>query len=386
MDFAIPEDVRALQLKTRQFVDEECIPLEKELDPDWVELPPELFQRMRQKIREAGLWALGAPKQYGGGGLGTLGATIIKEEQCRSTLGTSHYSPFGGEPPSALYWAQGEQVENYLLPVIRGEKRVSFAQTEPGAGSDAAAIKTRAVRDGDNWIINGTKRFATRADRVDFIILVAVSDPEKGARGGITTFLVDRDTPGFKVTRIIPVIRPQHSTELELKDMVVPHKNVLGEVGQGFVMAQRFLGWGRMMIGARCLGMAQRALEMSIDYAKQRQTFGQPLAERQAVQWMLADSAVELKAARLMAWEGAWKDEQKMDTRVEASTVKLYCTEMAFRVLDRAIQVHGGIGLTKDLPLERWFREVRVLRIGEGPSEIHRWVVARHLLRGARTN
>jgi alkylation response protein AidB-like acyl-CoA dehydrogenase len=382
MDFALPTSIAELKRRARRFVDEECIPLERELPPDWIELPPDLYERLVARIRELGLWGVGVPAELGGLGLGALGYTAIREEQCRSMIGTSHYTPFGGEIPAPLYFATEAQKKRYLLPVLRGAKRVAFAQTEPGAGSDAAAIQTRAVRDGQGWRINGVKRFATLADRADVLLLVAVTDPDKRARGGITMFLVERDTPGLTVRRLIPVLRPQHSTELELRDVWVPDESVLGEVGQGFVMAQKFLVKGRMSIAARSLGVAQRALEMATAYARERRTFGQPLAERQAVQWMLADSYMELHATRLLTYETAWKEDQGQDPRVAASEVKCMATEMAFRVLDRAIQVHGGIGLTKDLPLERWFREIRVLRIGEGPNEIHRWVVARSLLRG----
>jgi alkylation response protein AidB-like acyl-CoA dehydrogenase len=385
MDFALPSDILDLKKTARRFVDEECLPLEKQLEPDWVELPPELHRRLVERIKALGLWGVGVPRELGGGGFGSMGYTAIREEQCRSVIGTSHYTPFGGEIPSPLFFATETQKERYLLPVLRGDKKVAFAQTEPGAGSDAAAIQTRAVRDGDGWRINGVKRFATMADRADCLMVVAVTDPEKRARGGITMFLVDRDVPGLTISRILKVIRPQHSTEIEFDNVFVPNESVLGGVGQGFIMAQKFLVKGRISIAARGLGVAQRALEMAIAYARERETFGQHLSERQAVQWMLADSYMELHAARLLTYETAWKEDQGKDPRIEASEIKCFATEMAYRVLDRSIQVHGGIGLSKDLPLERWLREIRVLRVGEGPSEIHRWVVARSLLKGKLT-
>lgn len=382
MDFTLPREIAELKDTARRFVDEECIPLERELEPDWIELPPELHRRLVDKIKALGLWGVGVPKEFGGAGLGAIAYTAVREEECRSVIGTSHYTPFGGEIPAALFFATERQKERYVLPVLRGDKRVAFAQTEPGAGSDAAAIQTGAIRDGDGWRLSGVKRFATLADKADVLLVVAVTDPEKRARGGITMFLVDRETPGLTVRRIIKVLRPQHSTELEFDDVFVPNENVLGGVGQGFVMAQKFLVKGRMGIAARCLGVAQRALEMTIAYARERETFGKALSDRQAVQWMLADSYMELHTTRLLTYETAWEEDQGKDPRIAASEVKCFATEMAFRVLDRCIQVHGGIGLTKDLPLERWFREIRVLRIGEGPNEIHRWVVARSLLKG----
>jgi alkylation response protein AidB-like acyl-CoA dehydrogenase len=382
MDFTLPAEIKEIKRKARCFVDKECIPLEKDLEPDWIELPSEIHNRLVGNIKTLGLWAVGVPQEFGGVGMGALGYVAVREEQCRRLVGTSHYTPFGGEIPPPLFHATEIQKERYLFPLLRGEKKVSFAQTEPGAGSDAAAIQTTAVQEKDGWRINGVKRFATMADRADFLMVVAVTDPQKRARGGITMFLVDQDTPGINIRRIIEVMRPQHSTEIDLNDVFVSQEGVLGEVGQGFVMAQQFLVKGRISIAARCLGIAERALEMAIAYTKQRQTFGQYLSERQALQWMLADSYMELHAARLMTYETAWKEEQGKDPRIEASEIKCFATEMAFRVLDRSIQIHGGIGLSKDLPLERWFREIRVLRIGEGPSEIHRWVIARSLLKG----
>lgn len=384
MNFQLPEELVMLQKAIRRFVEKECLPLEQQLcntDPDWVELPKEDFDRIANKLKENGLWALDVPEKYGGGGLGPLAMVVVTEEISKTTIGTAHHSPFGGRVPGILYNAKGEQIDKYLLPVIRGEKRPAMANTEPGAGSDAAAIQTTAVKDGDNWIINGTKIFSTMADKADFLFVTAVTDKEKRRNGGITMFLVDTNTPGFQVTRTIPVIRPQYTTELVFNNVVVPSANVLGEVGQGFQLFKEWAAYGRIRMAAACLGMAQRALEMSIAHAKQRVTFGQPLAKRQAIQWMLADSAVEIKAARLLTYETAWKMEQGIDVLEEASMCKLYATEMAFNVLDRAIQIHGGMGLTKELPLERWFREVRVMRIVEGASEIQRFVIARKLLR-----
>lgn len=382
MNFTLPDDILEMKRKARVFIDEECIPLEKDLEPDWIELQPDIHNRLVEKIKALGLWGVGVPQEFGGVGMGALGYAAVREEQCRSHIGTSHYTPFGGEIPPPLFHSTDTQKERYLFPLLQGEKKISFAQTEPGAGSDAAAIQTTAVQEQDGWRINGVKRFATLADKADVLMVVAVTDPEKRARGGITMFLVDRDTPGINIRRILEVLRPQHSTEIDLNDVFVPHESVLGEVGQGFAMAQQFLVKGRISIAARCLGIAQRALEMAIEHAQKRQTFGQYLSERQAIQWMLADSYMELHAARLLTYETAWKEEQSKDPRIEASEIKCFGTEMAFRVLDRSIQIHGGIGLSKDLPLERWFREIRVLRVGEGPSEIHRWVVARSLLKG----
>lgn len=384
MNFKLPEELEMLQKTMRKFVTKECLPLEQHLcntNPDWVELPKEDHDRIVNKLKENKLWALTTPTELGGGGVGPLGMVVAQEEKCKTTIGTAHHSPFGGEPPGILYNAKGDQREKYLLPMIRGEKRSAMANTEPAAGSDAAAIQTTAVKDGSNWVINGTKLFSTLADKADFLFVTAVTDKEKRGRGGITMFLVDADTPGFKVNRKVPVIRPQYSTELIFDNVVVPESQVLGEVGQGFQLFKEWAAYGRIRMAATCLGMSQRALEMSIQHAKQRETFGKPLATRQAVQWMLVDSAVEIKTARLLTYETAWRLEQGEDVLEEASMCKLYATEMAFKVLDRAIQIHGGMGLTKELPLERWLRDVRVMRIVEGATEIQKFIIARKMLR-----
>jgi len=384
LDFRLPEELEMLQKTIRRFVEKECLELEQHLcntDPDWVELPKEEHERIANKLKENGLWALSTPADLGGGGVGPLGMVVAQEEKSKTTIGTAHHSPFGGEPPGILYNAKGDQVEKYLLPMIRGEIRSAMANTEPGAGSDAAAIQTTAVKKGDKWVINGTKLFSTLADKADFLFVTAVTDKEKRGRGGITMFLVDADTPGFTVNRKVPVIRPQYSTELYFDNVEVPESQILGEVGQGFHLFKEWAAYGRIRMAATCLGMAQRALDMSIQHAKQRETFGKQLATRQAVQWMLVDSAVEIKTARLLTYETAWRLEQGEDVLEEASMCKLYGTEMAFRVLDRAIQIHGGMGLTKELPLERWFRDIRVMRIVEGATEIQKFIIARKMLR-----
>jgi len=388
MDFSISEETRLLQKTMRDFVEKDCFPIEQGMmrqDPDWVELPPDIFQELRGKLRRMGMWALDVPPEYGGKGLDTVSYCLVTEEQYRTTLGTAHHSPFWG-PSSvmlfpALYRGTPYQKENYLLPLIRGEKRAALAQTEPEAGADAAAIKTTATRDGADWVIEGTKRFCTMADRVQFLYVTAVTDKARG-RDGISVFLVDTNTPGLRIGRIIPVIRPQYSTELVFANCRVPDRQRLE--GSGWEVTQEGLGNLRMLLAQGCVGRAVRAVELATSYVQRRVTFGQPLATRQAIQWMLADSAMEIHLTRLLALEGAWKVDQGQDVRQEASMIKVFATEMCFRVLDRCIQCFGGLGVTKELPLERWFREMRVLRIGEGPSEVHRMVIARNLLRGWR--
>ncbi|MBI2864173.1 MAG: acyl-CoA dehydrogenase family protein [Chloroflexi bacterium] len=382
MAFEIPEELKMLRDTVRRFVYSEVIPLEKELPVDTVEIPEPHIGRLQGMAKEMGLWCLDVPEEFGGPGIGLFGQVIVGEEMghCLWVLTGTSTPIFGGDIPAALYESTEDQKEHYLYPSIRGEKKSAFGQTEPGAGADPSMLATTAVRDGDNWILNGTKIFITGGDKADFVMIFA-RIPGTTGRNGVTCFLVDKGTPGFKVARLVEVIRPLYPSELVLEDCVVPDANRLGEVGRGFMLAQDFLTHGRITYAARPLGMASRSLKMAIDYSKQRTTFGRLLAERQAVQWMLVDSEIELRAARWLTWDAAFKAERGEDVRSEASIAKVYSTEMVGRVVDRAIQIHGGLGVSKDLILERWYREARVMRIGEGPSEIHRFIIARNLLR-----
>jgi acyl-CoA dehydrogenase len=260
--------------------------------------------------------------------------------------------------------------------------RFCFAQTEPDAGSDPAAMRTRAVQDGDHFIINGTKRFITAAGRADYAQVMAVTDPEKRARGGITCFAVDLKSPGVVLERQWPTMMGEAPWQFVFDNVRVPARNVIGEVGSGFSLAQKWIQEGRIKgHGARPLGIAERALEMMTGYAKNRVTFGRPLADRQAIQFMIADSAMELHQTRLMVYECAWRHDRGEDVRTLSYMVKVMSTEMASRVVDRAIQVHGGVGLTKDLPLEWWYRQIRSTRITEGSNEVLRLSLAQNLIR-----
>ncbi|GIX48978.1 MAG: acyl-CoA dehydrogenase [Candidatus Tectimicrobiota bacterium] len=385
MDFPgyqLPEALRLLQQTVRRIVQEEIVPLEREMDPEAIDLDPDHWHRLAAMTRAAGLWAPAAPKEYGGGGLGMFAYTVLMEEmaQHRNGLYNPAYGIFGRYPPNVCYEGTPEQIEKYVIPTIREGKRVFFAVSEPSGGSDpAGAIQARAVRDGDHWILNGTKTWISGALQAEWGIVFVRTDPTKG-RQGVSCFFVERDTPGLSV-RPIPVIRPYYPAELVFQDCVVPHRNLLGKEGEGLEMALRLLTKNRFPYAAANIGVAVAALRMAIAYAKQRVTFGQPLSSRQAIQWMLADSEVEIRAARWLTWEGAWKVDRGEEHRHEASIAKLYSSEVLGRVVDRAVQIHGGYGVAKELPLERWYREARVRRIGEGPSEVQRMVIARNLLR-----
>ncbi len=387
MDFEIPEELRMLQDTVRRFVRTELMPLEPLVlqregqgmaGEDLI--PPEEEERLLAKAREAGLWGMDVPEEYGGMNLGAVAKCLVNEELFR-TITPFIFPPDAPNLHMLVQTCNAEQREKYLLPYARGEKRSAIAISEPAAGSDPANMQTTAVKKGGSWVINGRKIWISRAHRADFIILMAVTDKEKKARGGITAFLVDRDTPGMVLQRQIPVIGAHAPWEIVFEDMHLPDSQVLGEVGAGFAPMQLRLTVRRLEIGSWCVGYAERCLEMMRDYAKQRVTFGQRLADRQAIQWWIADSATDIYATRLMTLHAAWKFDRGEGVRTEASMVKVFATEMATRVADRAMQTHGGMGMSKDLPLEFIYRRLRPMRIFEGPTEIHRWVIARRLLK-----
>jgi acyl-CoA dehydrogenase len=289
-----------------------------------------------------------------------------------------------GQVYEMLLQCQGEQRERYLYPTVRGDKITCLGLTEPNAGSDAANIETTAERTGDVFVLNGRKHFISDGDIADYAIVFAVTDKALRARGGITAFLVDRDTPGFTTGRIQPMMghRGYHHAELVFEDCRVPATQVLGEVGQGFKLVMTTLSRVRLAhIGARAVGMAERLLEMAREHASSRRQFGRLIAEFQLIQGMLADSATEVYATRLMVYNSAWEIDQGRDVRAKISMVKLYASEMQSRVVDRVLQIFGGMGFCKELPIERMYRDARVTRIYDGTSEIHRTIIARQLLK-----
>jgi acyl-CoA dehydrogenase len=386
MDLELSEEQKLIIAQVRRFVREEIVPLEAALDPDASELPPEHVARLSAKVKAMGFWGLDIPAEYGGPGIDLVTRSLMAVEmaQHRAGLYAPCYGVFGGAGLAQLYEANEDQKQRYLYPTLRGEKRGFFGLTEPSGGSDPArAIQTRAVRDGGHWVLNGAKVFISGADKAQYGLVFARTDSSKG-RDGVTCFIVDTDMPGFHVRRVIHTLRSTHyATELQLEDLRVPEANVLGEVNRGFAIANDRLSRQRIPYAAGCIGVAVKAQEMAIDYAKLRDTFGAKLATRQAIQWMIVDNEIDIRTSLWLTLAAAHKAERGEPFRTEAAMAKLVASEAGGRVVDRAMQIHGGYGMTKDLPLERWYREMRIRRVGEGPSEVQRLIMARDLLGGS---
>jgi acyl-CoA dehydrogenase len=379
MDFELPEELKLLQAMVRRFVDAELIPLEGK-SMNGSELDPEISRRLIARCKELGLWQIDVPEEFGGQGLGLLARSLVWAEFGRTVaLPTRGVRILGPEVRPVLYATQGDLRERYLFPVIRGEKQCCFAQTEPDAGSDPGSMRTTAVRDGDSYVINGTKRFITGADKADFMILMAATDRAKGSRGGISCFLVDMNTPGVELTTCYSTLTDEHPWEIVLDNVRIDANCRVGEEGRGFALGQKWLAAGRLKQAARALGATRRSLELATTYAKQRVTFGKPLSERQSIQWRLVDNHVALQAAETLVYKAAAKFDKGEDARNEAYLVKLFCTEMAWKAADDCLQVHGGIGLTRELPVERLWRDQRSHMITEGTPEIMRMALARHV-------
>lgn len=380
MNLRISEEYEIMLQNLRKFIKREIIPLEEKYFME-DEIPWEVRLEVRRKAREAGFYGIHMPEEVGGGGMGLLGFVLLVEEINRHEtyhFGADIYGGAGGPTPILLA-CNKQQREKYLLPLMNVEKATCFALTEPGAGSDAANIQTRARKDGDEYIITGTKHFITGSPHADFAMVFAVTDPEKRARGGITCFLVDMDSPGITVNVQNSIIRDGMAGEIHFDEVRVPGENILGEEGLGFKLAMEWISHGRLSIGATAAGVTERMLRKSIEYARQRVTFGKPIAQRQAIQWMLADMSTELECLRWMVYWTAWRVDRGERCRAETSMVKLFGSELVWRAVDTAIQIHGGMGLMREVGLERMLRKMRALRIVEGTSEIHRRTIAREI-------
>ena len=381
MSFSLPEELRMLRDNLRRYVDTQMIPHEMETLVDG-ELKSEWREKFQNGMKQLGLWMMDTPEEFGGAGLTLLQKSIVWQELGRTIALPARVDGITGPVVRhILFQLEGEMREKYLMPTLRGEKRACFAQTEPDAGSDPGGMRTTAVRDGDHYVINGTKRFITGAGKSDFMQLMAATDRAKGSRGGISCFIVDMNTPGVKLTAQYETMMGDKPWEIVLDNVRVPASQLVGEEGKGFGLAQKWLGAGRVKHGSRALGVAERSLEMAVKYSYQRSTFGKPLAERQGIQWQLTDIWMNLDVATLLVRRAASLIDDGHEARVEAYHCKYFADEMAFQAIDRCMQVHGGIGLTTDLPIERMWRQQRSYRITEGASEVMRTVIARHVMK-----
>ena len=382
MDFALTDEQRAVVDTVRSFVERELMPHEDDVER-LDEVPEELRSSIRKKALDAGLYAPNMPDELGGGGLDALSLTLVERELGKTSFALHHLV---ARPSNILRGCVGEQVDRYLLPAVRGERFECLAMTEPGAGSDVRGMTTSAALDGDDWVINGTKQFISHADISDFIILFAttgVDETERGARKRITTFLVDTDVPGLTITRGSPSVshRGYHHSELHFANVRVPQSAILGDEGRGFDLMGTWLGATRLAVAANCVGRAQRVLQTSLEWAANRQQFGQPVGRFQGLGFQLADSAVEIEAAQLLTLQAASRSDAGTLTDIDVAMAKLYATEALGRVTDRAVQTFGGMGLVREYQIERWWRDARVERIWDGTSEIQRHIISRGLLR-----
>ena len=370
MDFELPDEMKMLQEQLRRFVDIELIPIERTAQ-DGPDLKPEVRTSLSEITKKMGLWHFATPVEYGGQGLGMLARAVVWEQMGRSiALPTRKWQVFGPEPSPTLFLLDERQKQEYLIPVIQGEKTDCFAQTEPDAGGDPAAMRTTAVRDGDDYVINGMKRYITSADTASFAQVIAKTDKARGSNGGISAFLVDMDTVGVQVLRKERTLMDDEPCDVLFDNVRVPSWKRIGEEGDGFKVGQAWINQGRIRHGARALGVMERCLELAARYATQRVTFGKPLSERQAIQWMLVDSYMELQALRLMVYRTAWKFDRGEDVRWDTYIIKMRGDRLSWECSDKCMQIHGGAGLTKELPIEKFWRDQRSMMITEGPEEI----------------
>lgn len=413
MDFRLSPEATAIRREIRRFVDDELRPviedvrsgiegyhelgpanpaLTDNVKPHPIDIPEETKQALREKSRKAGYWAMGVPEEYGGGGLSLVERCVVLEELSKHRMGLYNAGMDvielvpglndPGEPRPIFERATEEQREEFLYPCIEGEKSSAFALTEPAAGADPRGMETYAERE-EGWVLNGMKHYISFAGDADFLIVFARTGTRRGVEDhGITAFLVPVDTPGVTVGDEQQVIRPEQPFEIHFDDAVVPEKYVLGEVGEGLDVAKASLTESRIMYAANCLGPMQQSIEMAIDWANDRQVGEKKLADRQAIQWKIAEASLDYRSAKHAVFHAAWLYDEGGDARHESSVAKYLATESLWSVVDEMIQVHGGMGVDADLPLERWLREARVRRIGQGPSEIHLKTIARNLLKG----
>ena len=382
MNFGLTDEQKLIVQVTREFTEKELFPHEADVEKN-EHLPQDLIDEIKAKAIAAGIYAANMPAEYGGGGLDPFTMALVERE-----LGAASYALnyIVARPSNILMACNEEQRERYLIPTIAGDRYDCLAMSEPDAGSDVRGMKCSAVRDGDEWIINGTKHFISHADMADYVILFVATGEEETARGPkklITSFLVDFGTPGFEMAPGYNAVsnKGYHNFILNFDDCRVPHANVLGEEHKGFDVANEWLGSTRLQVAAICLGRARRAIQLATDWAATRTQFGQKIGKFQGVSFKLADMQTHYEAAELLTLKAAWKDAQGTMTDSDAAMAKVFATEMCQFVTDEAIQIFGGMGLMDELPLERFWRDTRVDRIWDGTSEIQRHIISRSMLR-----
>lgn len=382
MDFNFTEEQTMLRDMVRKFTDNEVKPVAQRIDKEHnVDLVKEIFK----KGAELGLCGIPFPEQYGGAGFGEMGYCVLLEELSRGCASTcvTFGAHIGLAGTSILLGGTEEQKQKYLVPLAQGQKMGAYALTEPGAGSDAASIQLSAKRDGDHYILNGTKLWITNGDIADIVVVYAVTDPALKARGGITAFIVETSTPGFSANRIQDKmgLRGSATAELVFQDVRVPKENILGEIGKGFIIAMQTLDESRLSLAAGCIGAAKEVISMSADFAKKRVAFGQPIAHFQAIQFMIAEMTAEVYLMESVVYRTAWMYDQGKKIPREGAICKMFCTEALDRIVDKAVQIHGGNGFMGEHPVERFYRDSRINRIFEGTNEIQRLVIAEDVLK-----
>ncbi|MBT6931779.1 MAG: acyl-CoA/acyl-ACP dehydrogenase [Proteobacteria bacterium] len=382
MEFSLSSEQEMLIESARAFAENELYPHEEEVEQS-DSVSPELAQKIRDRAIEMGFYAANMPEDLGGGGLDCVSLSLVERELGRANFALQYLV---GRPSNILQACVGQQRDHYLFPCIRGEKTDCLAMTEPGAGSDLRSMQCRADVDGSDYVINGTKHFISHADIADFVILFAATGEEESARGPrklISAFLVDKGTPGFSVRPGYHSVshRGYHNSILNFDNCRIPKTQMLGAPHQGFNVANDWLGPTRLQVAAMCLGRAHRALEHATDWAAERQQFGQFIGRFQGVGFKLAEMKLKLEAAELLTFKAAWKTDQGTATDTDYAMAKLFTTETLAFIADEAIQIHGGMGLMSDLPLERIWRDARVERIWEGTSEIQRHIISRDMLK-----
>jgi acyl-CoA dehydrogenase len=390
IDFEIPEETRAIREKVRAFVQNECIPAEQALEHREYE---DVLWELRDKARAQGLWCPFIPEEHGGMGLKPLANALVQMELGESFLGALSLNTQGPDDATMLTLLEhgtDHQKEKFLKPLLEGKKRICYSMTEKAAGADATGMQTRAELKGDTWVLNGEKWFSSSASVADIAVVMAKTDPDAPRHEQYSTFIVELPNPGYQIVRDIPTMNPHTElgqklgaghAEVKIENLEVPRENLLGGRGKGFAMGQHRLAYGRLRHGMHNVAMAQRALDLAAAHITQRSTFGQRLADRQGVQWMMADCAAELYKARLMLLHIAYKAEKGMDMRQENSIAKVFLAHMVHQVVDTALQLHGALGYSHDTPLARWYTSIRSQRLVDGPDEVHRWRVGRNVIK-----